>query len=118
MAVGCVVKCGAAEDARVHGESNNPLTVRMMKYINLGNYLGFPGWSAPIGYGIPEDGPGSRNPVPIGLHFLGDHWGERHLFRLAHAIEMWPDNEVQLPPVFHDPFPSSVPPAPHTEEAW
>ena len=107
-----------SEDARVHGESNNPLTVRMMKYINLGNYLGFPGWSAPIGYGIPEDGQGSRNPVPIGLHFLGDHWGERHLFRLAHAIEMWPDNEVQLPPVFHDPFPSSSPPAPLTEEAW
>ena len=93
-----------SEDARIHGENNNPLTIQLMKYIFLGNYLGLPGWSVNVGYGTPVDGEGSRNPVPIGLHFLGNHWGENVLFRLGHAMEMWSENEHLVPPVFHDPF--------------
>ena len=92
------------EDARIHGENNNPLTIQLMKYIFLGNYLGLPGWSVNVGYDIPQDQEGSRNPVPIGLHFLGKHWGEDVLFRLGHALEMWSENDFLVPPIFHDPF--------------
>jgi Asp-tRNA(Asn)/Glu-tRNA(Gln) amidotransferase A subunit family amidase len=94
-----------SEDARTHGESNNPLTIQLMKYIFLGNYLGLPGYSLNVGYSSPSDNnAGSRAAVPIGLQLLGRHWGEHHLFRLAHVLEMWQENEVMLPPVFYDPF--------------
>ena len=93
-----------SDEARLYGENNNPLTIQLMKYIFLGNFLGLPGWSVNVGYGSPPEGQGSRSPVPIGLHFLGQHWGEQHLFRLAHVLEMWEDNDLLLPSVFHDPF--------------
>merc|ERR1712008_122576 len=56
------------------GESNTPLVMRLMKFIFLGNLLGFPGLSVPVG---------SSSLLPIGLHLMADHWGESDLIKLS-----------------------------------
>ena len=75
--------------AKPSGESNSPLVVQLMKYIFLGNLVGLPGYSVPVGYvaDTVEGGSGTGPLLPIGLHFLGDHWCEHHLLRLAHALD-------------------------------
>ena len=94
-----------SEDAKSDGESNTPLVVQMLKYIFLGNLLGLPGYSVPVGY-APSDGSGSTEKfVPIGLHFQGVHWGEATLLRLAHFIDTYHmKGKTKVPPVFYDPF--------------
>jgi Asp-tRNA(Asn)/Glu-tRNA(Gln) amidotransferase A subunit family amidase len=76
----------------------------------MGNFLGNPGYSLPVGYGTPDASTshgrhGSGKPVPIGLHFLGRHWDEDHLLRLAHSLEVgYMKGKELMPPVFFDPF--------------
>ena len=95
-----------SEEAKAYGESNTPLVVQMLKYIFLGNFLGLPGYSVPIGYapsGIAEED--GDKIVPIGLHFQGTHWSEATLLRLAHAIDSdHMKGKTKLPPVYYDPF--------------
>jgi len=102
-----------SDAAMADGENNTPLVVQLLKYIYIGNFLGFPGHSAPVGYEVPTDvptsqssppRPGSGSAVPIGLHFLGKHWGEDMLLRLANAMDRYMGDKMRLPPVFHDPF--------------
>lgn len=70
--------------AKERGESNSPLILQIMKYIFLGNFLGLPGYSVPIGYSTPmEDGVS----LPMGLQLLGNHWNEHLLIRMAHSLE-------------------------------
>ena len=98
-----------SEDAKSDGESNTPLMVQMLKYIFLGNFLGLPGHSVPVGYASPPEninavGKESAS-VPIGLHFLGKHWGEAALLRLANAIDDgFMKDRIVLPTVYFDPF--------------
>jgi Asp-tRNA(Asn)/Glu-tRNA(Gln) amidotransferase A subunit family amidase len=61
-----------SEEAKLRGESNTPLVVRMMKYIFIANLLGLPGYSVPVGQVPAEADPSLL--LPVGLHFLGDHW--------------------------------------------
>ncbi len=70
-----------SQDARICGENNSPLVMKMLKYIFLGNFLGMPGYSVPIGYSS------STTPLPIGIHFLGNHWTEYKLLRLANTLD-------------------------------
>mmetsp|Transcript_14535 Transcript_14535/g.24120 ORF Transcript_14535/g.24120 Transcript_14535/m.24120 type:complete len:438 (-) Transcript_14535:188-1501(-) len=75
--------------AKVSGESNSPLVVELMKYIFLGNLVGLPGHSVPVGY-VADSVPGSNSTgplLPVGLHLLGDHWSEHKLLRVAHALD-------------------------------
>ena len=74
-----------SEGAKRNGESNTGLTVEVMKYIFLANFLGMPGYTVPVGFGKGE-GEGAVM-LPIGFHMLGKHWMEKDLLRLAHAIE-------------------------------
>lgn len=52
----------------------------MMKYIFLGNLLGLPGISVPVGY---DD----NTKLPVSMHLMGAHWEEAVLLRLANALE-------------------------------
>lgn len=80
-----------SEVAKEIGESNNALTIRVMKYASLVNFIGLPGYSVPIGGKKPstfdphEDASSTR--VPLGIQFIGDHWSEAKLLRLGHAVE-------------------------------
>jgi Asp-tRNA(Asn)/Glu-tRNA(Gln) amidotransferase A subunit family amidase len=80
-----VVPPALSSEAKVCGENNNPLVIRMLKYIFMGNFIGMPGYSVPVGYSQPQ---GSEDYVPIGMHFMGTHWTEHKLLRLANA---WDD---------------------------
>jgi Asp-tRNA(Asn)/Glu-tRNA(Gln) amidotransferase A subunit family amidase len=94
-----------SEAAKEVGENNNPLVVKTMKYQVLGNFIGIPGYSVPVGYGFPSsEEKGSKDPVPIGLHFYSQHWKEHHLFRLAHMLEHQLEKNYMPPPIFYDPF--------------
>ena len=80
-----VVPPPLSSEARQCGENNNPLVIKMLKYIFMGNFVGMPGYTVPVGYTQPE---GSEDHLPIGLHFMGNHWTEHKLLRLANA---WDD---------------------------
>ncbi len=74
--------CTAPEypaDALPHGESNLPLTLKIMRYVQPANLFGFPGVSVPCGY----DGRG----LPVGLQLQGRSWEEALLLRMAAVVE-------------------------------
>ena len=62
------------------GVSDTSLKLRFMKGIFLTNLIGNPGVSVPVGY--------DNNHLPIGLHLMGQHWGDAAVLRLAHALEV------------------------------
>jgi hypothetical protein len=70
-----------SEEAKLRGESNTPLVVRMMKYIFIANLLGLPGYSVPVGQVPAEADPSLL--LPVGLHFLGDHWQDHKVRMLS-----------------------------------
>ena len=74
------------EGARDYGASNTPLSVELLKYIFLGNLLGMPGMSNPIGYDETNAG------MPIGGLVTAWQWNEDKIFRISKAIE---DDVVQ-----------------------
>jgi Asp-tRNA(Asn)/Glu-tRNA(Gln) amidotransferase A subunit family amidase len=56
----------------------------------LANLVGLPGYSIPVGYLPPKERfPGEPEDIklPVGVQFIGDHWTEHKLIRLAHAVE-------------------------------
>ncbi len=74
--------CTAPEvptDALVTGESNLPLTTKIMRFAQPGNLTGLPGISVPAGY--DESG------LPVGLQLMGRPWAEHTLLRLARVVE-------------------------------
>lgn len=81
------------------GESNTALVMQIMKYIFLGNLIGLPGMSVPIGYSTQHGG------TPIGMHLLGKHWGEAELLRIANIIEESFLKRSRPTQFFHNVFP-------------
>lgn len=73
-----------SEDSKQAGESNSPLTVELLKYVFLGNYLGLPGVSVPVGFDR------LNNRMPVGLMFSGPHWSEDRLLKLASYFKPLP----------------------------
>ena len=71
------------------GESNTPLSVELLKYVFLGNFLGLPGISVPVG--ADE----SNMNMPVGFQLIGKHWGEDEILRVARAVE---DTHQTSPP--------------------
>ena len=63
--------------AKLRGESNTVLSVRVMKHIFLANLLGLPGYSIPVGHVRSEEkysGDPQDLQLPVGFSLLGDHW--------------------------------------------
>jgi Asp-tRNA(Asn)/Glu-tRNA(Gln) amidotransferase A subunit family amidase len=75
---GCTAPAYAA-DALPHGESNLPLTLTIMRYVQAANLFGLPGISVPCGF---DDGG-----LPIGLQLMGRAWEEALLLRAAAVVE-------------------------------
>ena len=89
------------------GESNTVLVMSLIKHIFLGNLLGLPAISVPVGLG-------SDSALPVGFHLLGAAWSEAKLLRLACAVE---DASVAAgaaaprPPTFHPQLDALLSPA-------
>eukprot|EP00053_Salpingoeca_punica_P011646 m.103822 g.103822 ORF g.103822 m.103822 type:complete len:624 (+) comp15730_c0_seq5:38-1909(+) len=66
------------DDALLTGDVNTTVLSSLMRYVFLGNFLGLPALSCPIGK--------DSNNLPIGFQVMGDHWSEHLLLRLGHAI--------------------------------
>ena len=65
--------------AKAVGESDNSLSLRILRHVSWANFLGLPGYSVPIGSITPstlyaEETKDQR--VPVGLLLIGDHWTE------------------------------------------
>ena len=54
------------------------------RYVFLGNYLGLPGVSVPVGFDR------HNNDMPVGLMFSGPHWSEDRLLKLASYFKPLP----------------------------
>lgn len=66
-------------DSLVTGESNLPVTAKIMRFAQPGNLTGLPGISVPAGY--------DANGLPVGLQLLGRAWEEHRLLRFAAVVE-------------------------------
>jgi Asp-tRNA(Asn)/Glu-tRNA(Gln) amidotransferase A subunit family amidase len=66
-------------DAARTGESNLPMTDRLMRFAPAANLTGLPAISFPAGY--------DREGLPVGFQALGRPWGEELLLRLAAVAE-------------------------------
>ncbi len=75
---GCTAPPYAA-DALPHGESNLPLTLTIMRYVQAANLFGLPGISVPCGF--------DDRGLPIGLQLMGRAWEEALLLRAAAVVE-------------------------------
>ncbi|OQR99666.1 glutamyl-tRNA(Gln) amidotransferase subunit A [Thraustotheca clavata] len=67
------------DDVFKAGLSQFELTAGLMKYMILGNLVGIPGITVPIG--LSKDG------LPISIQLQAAHWNEDTLFQLARVIE-------------------------------
>eukprot|EP01032_Pedospumella_encystans_P013916 gene13916-16003_t len=99
-----------SEEAKLRGESNTVLSVKVMKHIFIANLLGLPGYSVPVGFvQSQEQYPGDAQDLklPMGFHLLGDHWTDHKLLRLAHSIEEGFSRKLSdrpKPMFLHDPL--------------
>ena len=66
-------------DVNSYGESNLSQTTNLMRFVTLGNFLGLPAISVPVGY--------DDNGLPIGLQIIGRWWDEDIVMRVAHVLE-------------------------------
>jgi Asp-tRNA(Asn)/Glu-tRNA(Gln) amidotransferase A subunit family amidase len=68
-----------SEDAKELGESNTAMSLALTKHIFLGNLLGLPGLSVPMGFLKPSlryESEPEELTLPVGIQLLGDHWSE------------------------------------------
>ena len=99
------------KEATIIGESNTGLSLKTMKYVSIANLLGLPAISTPIGYleidksdelEYIKDG----KYLPVGLHFIGNHWNDHNILRLANTIEngFLNTKNIPTPTYFYDPL--------------
>ncbi|ETV81879.1 hypothetical protein H257_05433 [Aphanomyces astaci] len=62
------------------GLSELSLTTALMRYILLGNMVGIPGLSVPVGYATESN-------LPVSMLFQAKHWNEHVLFDVARLVE-------------------------------
>jgi len=62
----------------------------IMKYMQLGNFVGLPGIVLPIQY--------DQHNVPLALHLMADHWNEKLLLQVAFQLER---QLLRQPPQVH-----------------
>jgi len=65
------------------GMSDTTLVVKVMRFVFLANFLGFPSMSVPVGYSTLNN-----MTLPIGMLLNAGHWNDALLLRIAHAIEV------------------------------
>ena len=82
--------------ATVYGRTDYAVSGRAMLYVALGNFLGIPGVSAPVG--VDSKG------LPIGIQFQAKWWEEAKLLRLAHTVEYLYAAQRPAPKVLYHPF--------------
>ena len=61
------------------GSSDLGLLTDIMRFVTLGNLVGIPAITVPVGY--------DREDLPIGMQFMANHWQEHLLLRLAAQTE-------------------------------
>jgi len=65
------------------GMSDTALVIKIMKFVFLANFLGFPSMSVPVGYSTLNN-----MTLPIGMLLNAAHWNDALLLRIAHALEV------------------------------
>ena len=76
-------------DAKLRGESNTVLSVKVMKHIFLANLLGLPGYSIPVGHVQSEEkypGDSEELMLPVGFSLLGDHWTDHKVLPMTSFV--------------------------------
>ena len=73
-----------SEDAKLRGESNTALVVKMMKHIFIANLLGLPGYNVPVGFVPAAADPALK--LPVGLCLLGNHWEDHKVISILNAL--------------------------------
>ena len=64
------------------GESNTALSVELLKFVFIGNFLGLPGVACPIGFDSAND------EMPLSILFTGQQWeGEGKVMNLAKVVD-------------------------------
>ena len=67
------------EDTLPDGDSNLPVVDGLMRFIRIGNLVGYPAISVPNGF--------DKAGLPVGFHLMGRAYEEHTLFRLARVVE-------------------------------
>lgn len=83
-------------DALETGELDYINGAALVRYQIVGNFLGLPAVTVPIGY--DEAG------LPIGLQFIGRPWAEATLIHIASAVQALCISDYRKPAVFYDLF--------------
>ncbi|PKA57882.1 Fatty acid amide hydrolase [Apostasia shenzhenica] len=78
----------------INGESNYEVAGYLMRFVLVGNLLGLPAISVPIGH--------DKEGLPIGLQIIGHPWGEATILRIAHAVEELCSGSRKRPATFYD----------------
>jgi len=73
-------------DAVDQGETNLVNTASIMRFAQLGNFLGLPAISVPFGYSAAHSTNQSK-PLPIGVQVMANHWNEHVVLRLGAVLE-------------------------------
>lgn len=63
-----------------YGWSNLNVVTEVMRYVFVGNLIGLPAITFPMGY--------SQAGLPIGMQVMANHWQEHLLFKMAYTAEM------------------------------
>ncbi|XP_025906115.1 fatty acid amide hydrolase-like [Nothoprocta perdicaria] len=98
--VNCILTPATASTApRIHdsdlvtGFSDFSLTVRAMRFMQLGNFTGIPGLVVPVGY--------SAAGLPINLQVMTKWWDEATLLRVGLKLEQF-RHQTKKPSVYYD----------------
>ena len=70
--------------------SDMKTVAKSVRFAFLGNFVGLPGMSVPVGY-TEFDGDGEKfgdgSMFPVSIQLMGNHWNEHKLFRVGNLIE-------------------------------
>ncbi|XP_031402032.1 fatty acid amide hydrolase-like isoform X2 [Punica granatum] len=82
------------DDARETGELDYINGAALVRYSIVGNFLGLPAITVPVGY--------DKAGLPIGLQLIGRPWSEATLIHIAYAIQALYVGEYKRPEVYYD----------------